>query len=150
MEVPLAVLDPANPKGAWAREHLASDIVGWLTTVAPDGTPQPPVVAFFWDGAEIVVYSRPSTPKVRNIAANPRVAFNLQSDPYGDHALSLEGIATPDPSLPRRTMSQPTWRSTGSRWRTGAWTPLPPPASSHSRSAPAQRGSGRSDRGEVA
>jgi PPOX class probable F420-dependent enzyme len=100
MKVPLAVLDPANPRGAWAREHLASDIVGWLTTVAPDGKPQSSVVAFFWDGAEIVVYSQPDTPKVRNIAANPHVAFNLQSDPYGDHMLSVEGIATPDPSLP--------------------------------------------------
>ena len=33
-------------------------------------------------------------------AANPRVAFTLQGDPYGDHMLSVEGIATPDPSLP--------------------------------------------------
>ena len=99
MKLPLAVLDPANPKGAWAREHLASDIVGWLTTVAPDGTPQSSVVAFLWDGTEIVIYSRPDT-KVRNIAANPHVAFNLGDDPYGDHVLSAEGIATPDPSLP--------------------------------------------------
>ena len=134
MEVPLAVLDPANPKGAWAREHLASDIVGWLDSCGQHAQQTAAEHATLQD----------------TLTANPRVAFNLQSDPYGDHALSLEGIATPDPSLPRRTMSQPTWRSTGSRWRTGAWTPLPPPASSHSRSAPAQRGSGRSDRGEVA
>ncbi len=100
MDGALAVLDPANEGGAWAREHLASDIVGWLTTVSADGTPPASVVAFFWDGAEIVVYSQPGTPKVRNIAANPHVAFHLQSDPYGDHTCSMEGIATPDPSLP--------------------------------------------------
>lgn len=100
MDGPLAKLEPANPDGAWAREHLASDIVGWLTTVAPDGTPQSSVVSFLWDGTEIVVYSRPETSKVRNIAANPRVAFSLQSDVYGDHMLSLEGMAVPDPSLP--------------------------------------------------
>ena len=94
------MLDPANAKGAWAREHLAGDIVGWLTTVAADGTPQSSVVAFFWDGAEIVVYSQPNAAKVRNIAANPRVAFNLRGDDYGDHMLSIEGIATPDPALP--------------------------------------------------
>ena len=46
MDRPLVVLDLATPGGAWAREHLASDIVGWLTTVAPDGTPQSSVVAF--------------------------------------------------------------------------------------------------------
>ncbi len=99
MEGPLAKLDPADPDGAWAREHLASDIVGWLTTVAADGTPQSSVVSFLWEGAEIVVYSRPETPKVRNIAANPRVAFNLRGDAYGDHMLSLEGTAVSDPSL---------------------------------------------------
>ncbi len=98
MDGPLAVL--ATERGAWAHEHLATDIIGWLTTVAPDGTPMSSVVCFFWDGAEIVVYSRPETPKVRNIADNPRVAFTLQSDPYGDHLCSIEGIAAPDPSLP--------------------------------------------------
>jgi PPOX class probable F420-dependent enzyme len=107
MKATLAVLDPANLKGAWAREHLALDIVGWLTTVAPDGTPQSSVVAFFWDGAEIVVYSQPDTPKVRNIASNPRVAFNLGGDAYGDHMLSVEGIATPDPSVPPQDQVAP-------------------------------------------
>lgn len=100
MDRPLARRDPADPDGAWAREHLASEIVGWLTTVAPDGTPQSSVVSFLWDGAEIVIYSRSETSKVRNIAANPRVAFNLQSDVYGDHMLSLEGMAVTDPALP--------------------------------------------------
>ena len=100
MDAASAVLDQASPAGTWAREHLAGDIVGWLTTVAADGTPQSSIVCFFWDGAEIVVYSQPDALKVRNIAANPRVAFTLQGDPYGDHMLSVEGIATPDPSLP--------------------------------------------------
>ena len=77
MDRPLVVLDPATPGGAWAREHLASDIVGWLTTVAPNGTPQSSVVAFLWDGESVLLYSQPDAPKVRNIAANPRVAFHL-------------------------------------------------------------------------
>jgi PPOX class probable F420-dependent enzyme len=96
MDRPLVVLDPATPGGAWAREHLASDIVGWLTTVAPNGTPQSSVVAFLWDGESVLLYSQPDAPKVRNIAANPRVAFHLQSDPHGMHMLTLEGNATPD------------------------------------------------------
>ena len=37
-----AVYEPlASPEGAWAAEHLASDVVGWLTTVAADGRVQP-------------------------------------------------------------------------------------------------------------
>jgi hypothetical protein len=33
---------------------------------------------------------------VRNIAANPRVAFHLQCGEYGKRRLTLEGIAAPD------------------------------------------------------
>lgn len=98
MDDPLAVLE--TPDGAWAREHLVSDVVAWLTTVTPGGAPQSSVICFFWDGAEIVFYSKPETPKVRNIAVNARVAFNLQSDPYGDHGLSMEGVAAVDEKLP--------------------------------------------------
>lgn len=100
MDEPLAALDPTTPGGAWASEHLAGDIVGWLTTVSPDGQPQSSVVAFHWDGTDVVVYSQPRAPKVRNIAANPHVAFTLCGDAYGDHMLSMEGLASPDPTLP--------------------------------------------------
>jgi PPOX class probable F420-dependent enzyme len=98
MDEPLVALDA--PSGAWAQQHLVEDIVGWLTTVTPDGSPQSSVICFFWNGSEIVFYSRPKAPKVRNIAANPHVAFNLLGDPYGDHMLTIEALATADPSLP--------------------------------------------------
>jgi PPOX class probable F420-dependent enzyme len=84
----------------WAREHLADDVVGWLTTVAPDGTPQSSVVSFLWEGETILVYSQPDTPKLRNIARSPMVSFNLQSDPYGDHMLIIEGTAAEDLAVP--------------------------------------------------
>ena len=85
----------------WAREHLADDVVGWLTTVAADGTPQSSVISFLWEGETILVYSQPDTPKLRNIARSPLVSFNLQSDPYGDHLLVIEGIASEDRAVPR-------------------------------------------------
>lgn len=81
----------------WAREHLERDVVAWLTTVAPDGRPQSTVISFLWDGDSILFYSRPDTPKLRNLAHSPRVAFHLQSDPYGDHVLTVEGTASVDP-----------------------------------------------------
>jgi PPOX class probable F420-dependent enzyme len=84
----------------WAREHLEKDIVAWLTTVAADGTPQSSVISFLWDGDTIFFYSKPDTPKLRNIARSPEVSFHLQSDPYGDHALIIEGTADLDPSIP--------------------------------------------------
>jgi PPOX class probable F420-dependent enzyme len=96
MDGPLAVLDPKTPVGAWAHERLVGDIVGWLTTIAPDGTPQSSVIAFLWHEQSVLLYSQPGALKVRNIAANPRVAFHLQCDRYGNHMLTIEGIAAVD------------------------------------------------------
>ena len=39
-------------------------------------------------------------PKLRNIAHSPRVSFHLQSDPYGDHWLIIEGLAEVDRTIP--------------------------------------------------
>jgi PPOX class probable F420-dependent enzyme len=86
--------------GAWAREHLEVDVVGWLTTVAADGRPQSSVISFLHDGATIFFYSKPDTPKLRNLVGSPLVSFHLQSDPLGDHALIVEGTAAIDPAIP--------------------------------------------------
>ena len=85
---------------AWGRAHLAGDIVGWLTTVAADGRVQSSPVSFLWDGEAVLIYSQPDTPKLRNILANPRVSFVLNTDAYGDHVLILEGTAELDASAP--------------------------------------------------
>jgi PPOX class probable F420-dependent enzyme len=90
----------APDDAAWAREHLASDVVGWLTTVAPDGRPQSSLISFLHDGPTIFFYSKPGTPKLRNIASSPLVSFHLRSDAHGDHALIVEGTAEVDPSIP--------------------------------------------------
>jgi PPOX class probable F420-dependent enzyme len=83
------------------REHLANDVVGWLTTVTPDRRPQTAVISFLWDGDGILFYSRPDTPKIRNITAHPDVSFHLNCDPYGDHVVVVEGLAGPAPHEPR-------------------------------------------------
>lgn len=82
-----------GPDGAVARAQLASDVVGWLTTISADGRPQSSVISFLWDGDGILFYSRPDTPEVRNIAANGAVSFHLNCDPYGDHVVIIEGRA---------------------------------------------------------
>ena len=93
-------LDPESEAGREAERHLQDDIVGWLTTVAPDGRPQSSVISFLWDGETILFYSKPGTPKLRNIAAAPQVSFHLNSDPYGDHVVTVEGRAVIDESPP--------------------------------------------------
>lgn len=87
-------------EAAWAREHLETDVVAWLTTVAPDGRPQSSVISFLYEAGTILFYSEPDTPKLRNLAHSPQVSFHLQSDPYGDHYLVIEGTASIDRSVP--------------------------------------------------
>jgi PPOX class probable F420-dependent enzyme len=90
----------ARDDAAWAREHLERDVVAWLTTVAPDGRVQSSLISFLHDGADVFFYSQPGTPKLRNMAHSPLVSFHLQSDPYGDHSLIIEGMAVIDGTIP--------------------------------------------------
>ena len=89
----------ARDDAVWAREHLERDVVAWLTTVAPDGRVQSSPISFLRDGADLFFYSQPNTPKLRNIAHSPLVSFHLQSDPYGDHSLIMEGTAAIDATI---------------------------------------------------
>jgi PPOX class probable F420-dependent enzyme len=86
--------------GGWAREHIEDDVVAWLTTIAPDGRPQSSVISFLHENGTILFYSQPDTLKLRNIEHSPKVSFHLQSDPYGDHYLVIEGTIAIDPSVP--------------------------------------------------
>lgn len=90
----------AHDDATWAREHLQRDVVGWLTTVARDGRVQSSLISFLYDGADLLFYSQPDTPKLRNIAHSPLVSFHLQSDPFGDHMLIVEGTAEVDSTIP--------------------------------------------------
>ena len=75
------MLDPSTEFGARATRRLNEAIIGWLTTVTGSGRPQPIPVWFLWDGdRSILVYSRPAKRKLANIAANPNVSLNLDSD----------------------------------------------------------------------
>jgi PPOX class probable F420-dependent enzyme len=75
------VLDETTEFGARTARRLREEVIGWLTTVSPEGGPQPIPIWFLWDGdRSVLLYSRPGMRKLRNIAANPRVSLNLDSD----------------------------------------------------------------------
>jgi PPOX class probable F420-dependent enzyme len=75
------VLDTTTAFGKHATKRLHEDIIGWLTTVTAEGAPRPIPIWFLWDGDHsIVLYSRPEKRKLANIAANPNVSLNLDSD----------------------------------------------------------------------
>lgn len=92
-------LDQGDDKASEALKRLETERAGWLTTVGPDGTPQSSPVWFIWDDGEIYLYSKRS-PRVRNIAQNPRISFNLDGNRLGGKVLVLEGTAAFDGSAP--------------------------------------------------
>ena len=94
------VIDPATEKGARADTALRDDVVTWLITVAADGTPVPTPVWFWWDGETVLVYSQREKPKLRHLAANPKVAFALRTDELGDRIIVVSGVAEVDESAP--------------------------------------------------
>lgn len=88
------MLDESTEFGQRAARRLREDVLAWLTTVTPKGTPQPVPVWFLWDGdASILLYSRPDTPKLRNIAANPWVSLNLDGNGRGGDIVVCLGQA---------------------------------------------------------
>ena len=75
------MLDETTEFGAHAAKRLREEIIGWLTTVTPEGAPRPIPVWFLWDGERsMLLYSRPEKRKLRNIEANENVSLNLDSD----------------------------------------------------------------------
>jgi PPOX class probable F420-dependent enzyme len=94
------VIDPGTEKGARADARLRAEVVAWLITVASDGTPLPTPVWFWWDGESILVYSQRDKPKLRHIAANPRVALAMRTDELGDDIVVVTGDAAVDSSAP--------------------------------------------------
>jgi PPOX class probable F420-dependent enzyme len=95
------VLDPSRNGHAHAERRLRSEAVAWLTTVRADGQAQASPVWFLWDGETFLLYSQPDAQKVRNLAANPKVALHLGDDGSGGDVVSVEGTATVEPDTPR-------------------------------------------------
>ena len=92
--------DTTTEFGQRVARRLGEERIGWLTTVDPDGTPQPSPIWFLWDGETILIYSQPNTPKLRNIERSGKVAFNLDGDGRGGDIVILTGEARIDRDAP--------------------------------------------------
>lgn len=87
------MIDLSTEFGARVAQRLEHEHIIWLTTVRADGVPQPSPVWFLWDGTDILMYSRPNTPKLRNMAQNPAVALHFNSDERGGDIVVFTGTA---------------------------------------------------------
>jgi PPOX class probable F420-dependent enzyme len=76
--------------------RLRDEPVAWLTTAGADGQPQSSPVWFMWDGTSLWLRSQAGAGKVRNIEANPRVAFHLADNGHGGDIVTIEGRASFD------------------------------------------------------
>jgi PPOX class probable F420-dependent enzyme len=105
------------------RDRLESAVVIWLTTVSPTGQPQSSPVWFIVDRDELLVYSLARAPRMRNIRANPKVAFNLDSARDGDDIVTMEAEARIDPDAPPSTAVPAYMAKYRRRIEAYGWTP---------------------------
>ena len=87
------MFDLADTKGAHIDQRLRAESIIWLSSVRPDGRPHLVPVWFLWDGAEILIFSKPAAQKVRNLRHNPQVMLALDSADEGEDVVLLEGWA---------------------------------------------------------
>jgi PPOX class probable F420-dependent enzyme len=92
------VFDAGTAADNHALERLRTDMIGWLTTVTPDGQPQTFPIWFLWSGGELLVYSDRRAKRLANIGANPRVSLHLDDDGRGNDIVIVEGEARIDRS----------------------------------------------------
>lgn len=95
----VAGIDRSDEQGARAEARLENDMVGWMTTVAVDGTPQTSPIWFLWDGEKLLVYSLASA-RARNLAGHARVSFNLNGNGQGGDIVVVEGTGRIEDSDP--------------------------------------------------
>ena len=62
---------------ARVRRFLETEPVVWLATVRPDGRPHIIPVWYWWDGSELLVFSKPDAVKVGNLRADPHLMLAI-------------------------------------------------------------------------
>jgi PPOX class probable F420-dependent enzyme len=73
--------------------RLRMNHILWLGSVRPDGRPHLVYVWFLWDGKHILIFSQPTSQKIRNVQHNPHVILGLDETREGEDMVILEGKA---------------------------------------------------------
>jgi PPOX class probable F420-dependent enzyme len=100
------MLDLTPAKRAHVEQRLRDEPIIWLASVRPDGRPHLVPVWFLWDGATLVIFSKPANQKIRNLLHSPHVVLALDTADEGEDVVLIEGQAellddrTIEPTLP--------------------------------------------------
>jgi PPOX class probable F420-dependent enzyme len=92
----MITIDTSTGFGKRIARQLDDERVLWLTTVDKSGTPVPTPVWFLWYDDQLLISSQPDKAKLRNIAANPRVALNFNATHSGGDVGVISGTAVVD------------------------------------------------------
>ncbi len=119
--------DGGAPIEVTALDHIVSlldgELVGWFTTVTPNGRPQSSAVWFLREGDTLLMYSSDQATRLRNLAVNDRIAFNLRGDARGDAIVTLEGVAGVDEHAPPAAANEPYLAKYAGEIARLGWTP---------------------------
>src|SRR5215207_3302483 len=77
-----------------AQELLNAPIHARLAYNARDGSPRVIPIGYSWNGDVFVMGSPVNAPKVRALAANPKVALTIDTSTFPPHVLLVRGEAT--------------------------------------------------------
>ncbi len=94
-------IDTGTPLGKRVTERLRTEKAIWLTTVGPDGTPQPNPVWFLWNGAtSVVVYNRADAFRLEHVRSRPAVSLHFDGDGVGGNIVVVAGTARVSEDVP--------------------------------------------------
>jgi PPOX class probable F420-dependent enzyme len=85
------MLDLSDPAHSRVDTRLRQETAAYFTTVRPDGRPHTVPVWFAWDGASILLFSKPDDLKVRNLRQNPAVTLALDNFGASSQPVVVEG-----------------------------------------------------------
>jgi PPOX class probable F420-dependent enzyme len=95
------MIDLTSEFGRKAKRHIETETVIWLVTVDANLVPQPRPVWFIWDDNSFLIFSKPTSYKLRHIAANPMVSLHFNTDETGDDdVVVFSGTAAVQTDMP--------------------------------------------------
>jgi hypothetical protein len=76
-----------------AQQLLHANIPARLAYIGHDGFPRAIPIGFLWDGAQFIVCTATTAPKVRALQEHPHVALTIDTNAWPPHVLLVRGTA---------------------------------------------------------